>query len=60
MIVVTVWLHEVDDVEAVGFVFLRVGHTEKVPLGEAIGPIVILEVEIVFRIRLFHSLPEVG
>ena len=60
MIIVTVWFHEVDNVEAVYFVLLSILHSEVVPLSEAIGTIIILEIEIIFRIRNFNRFSKIG
>ena len=48
MVVVTIRFHKVDDVEAVLHIFARVLHSKKVPLGVAVGAVVVFEVEVIF------------
>jgi hypothetical protein len=60
LIVVGIWLHEVDDIKAVDFVLPCIFYLKIVPLGEAICAIVILEVQIVFRVTDFDSFPQVS
>ena len=59
LIVVGVWLHKIDDVEAVLSVFSSVLNTEVVPLRVAVCTIVIFEVQVVFCIRYLDSLAQV-
>ena len=51
LIVVRVWFHEVDDVEAVLPVFSSVLNAEEIPLRVAVCTVVVFEVQVVFGIR---------
>ena len=58
-VVVGVRLHEVDDVEAVHFIFLCVLHSEVVPLRVALGSVVVLQVEVILGVADLDSLAQV-
>ena len=60
VVVIAVWFHEVDDVEAIDFVFSSILHSEIVPLSKAISTIVILEVEVILCIRNLDCLPQIS
>lgn len=60
LVVVRVRLHEVDYIEAVFLIFLCILNSEKVPLGETVGAVVVLEVKVVLRIRNLHGLLQIG
>ena len=55
LIVVRVWFHKVDDVEAIDFVLYSIFDTEEIPLSEAIRAIVILKKQIVLEIIYLDS-----
>lgn len=59
LIVVRVWLHEIDDVEAVLSVFSSVLNTEEIPLRVAVCAVVVFEVQVVFGVRYLDSLAQV-
>ena len=55
MIEVAVWLHQIHDVDAVFDILTRVLHSEEVPLGVAVRPVIVLEVQVVLSVRdLYH------
>ena len=59
MVVVGVRLHEVDDIEAVNFIFPRVLHSEEVPLSEAICAIVVLQIQVILTVADFDCFAKV-
>ena len=59
-VVVGVGLHEVHDIETVLFVFLRVKHSEVVPLRVARGAVVVLQVEVILGVADFDCLAQVA
>ena len=60
MVIIRVRFHKVYDIEPVDFVFPCVLDLEKVPLGEAICTVVVLQVQIILRVAYFHGLAEVS
>lgn len=60
LVVVTVGLHQVNDIEAVGFIGSRVADFEEIPLCVAVSSVVILKVQIVLTISDFNCPSEVA
>lgn len=57
LVVVTVRLHQIDDVEAIDFVLARVLHPKIVPLGITVGAVVVFQVEVVLGVSYFNGAP---
>eukprot|EP00354_Favella_ehrenbergii_P007736 CAMPEP_0170476818 /NCGR_PEP_ID=MMETSP0123-20130129/18159_1 /TAXON_ID=182087 /ORGANISM="Favella ehrenbergii, Strain Fehren 1" /LENGTH=314 /DNA_ID=CAMNT_0010748089 /DNA_START=652 /DNA_END=1597 /DNA_ORIENTATION=- len=59
LVIIGVGLHVVDDIEAVDLVFARVLDAEVEPLRVAVRPVVILQVQVVLKVRYFHRLTQI-
>ena len=59
MIVVRIWLHIVHNVEAVDFVLDCILDAEEVPLGVAVGAVVVLKIQIVLKVVYLDSLAQI-
>ena len=57
LVVVTVRLHQIYDVEAIDFVLARVLHSEIVPLGITVSAVVVFQVEVVLSVSYFNGAP---
>lgn len=60
MVVVRVWLHQIDNVEAIDLVFPSVVHFEVVPLSLTIIAVVVLKVEVVLEVAHFDCLAKIS
>ena len=57
LVIVRVGFHQIDNVESVNLIFACVLDSEEVPLGKAIGAIIVFKKQIVLKIIDFHSFP---
>ena len=60
LIVTRVRFHEVDDIESIYFIFSCVFDLEEIPLGETIGPVIVLQVEIILAVSDLHGFSEIS